>query len=63
MKKKEKIIGEIRQREGRREEEERKGNRNKKIVYSTYDHTQLQKRTDGRTKEKQCAGQKAPQQK
>ena len=41
MKKKEKIIGEIRQREGRREEEERKGNRNKKIVYSTYDHTQL----------------------
>ena len=63
MKKKEKIIEEIGQREGRRTKEERSGNRNKKIVYSTYDHTQLQKRTDGMTKEKQCAGQKAPQQK
>ena len=41
MKKKEKIIEEIGQREGRRTKEERSGNRNKKIVYSTYDNTQL----------------------
>ena len=41
MKKKEKIIGEIGQREGRSAKEERRGNRNEKIVYSTYDHTQL----------------------
>ena len=41
MERNEKIIEEIGQRERRSAKEEKSGNRNKKIVYSTYDHTQL----------------------